>query len=220
MKSLKDKMKSEVMKLFPTPVVKIPFGRDFTKKELQLFLIDIPMHKVHKDRKRMLNHQSKDLYLFDGFEKELKDIKKFCEHQLKNYLENIVGANTDLAGLRITQSWLNKTKPGESHHLHHHTNSYLSAVLYICCLPNDHINLSNRSYGIYNNMEFPTKKNTIWNSMGAKVEVKEGDLIIFPSWVNHDVDVNETKNRERISLAFNTFPIGEMGEYCGSHLKL
>ena len=143
-----------------------------------------------------------------------------CEHQLKNYLENVVGANTDLAGLRITQSWLNKTRPQEHHHLHHHTNSYLSVVLYICCLPNDHINFEKRSDGLYNNMEFPKKKNTEWNGNVVKVGVEEGDLIIFPSWMKHDVSLNETKNRERISLSFNTFPIGEMGEYYGSHLKL
>ena len=53
-----------------------------------------------------------------------------------------------------------------------------------------------------------------------KINVKEGDLIIFPSWVPHYVDVNETKDKERISFSFNTFPIGEMGDYYGSHLKL
>jgi cupin superfamily acireductone dioxygenase involved in methionine salvage len=69
-------------------------------------------------------------------------------------------------------------------------------------------------------MEFSKKKNTEWNANVVKVGVEEGDLIIFPSWMKHDVSLNETKNRERISLSFNTFPIGEMGEYYGSHLKL
>jgi len=46
-------------------------------------------------------------------------------------------------------------------------------------------------------------------------------LILFPSWIPHSVNRNETKDKERISLAFNTFPIGEMGEEKeGSHLKL
>jgi len=136
-------------------------------------------------------------------------------------LEEIEGVDTDFARLRITQSWLNKTKPGESHHLHHHSNSYLSAVLYICCLPNDHINFEKRSYGLYNNLEFLKKKSTEWNANRIHINVEEGDLIIFPSWVPHYVDLNETKNRERISLSFNTFPVGEMGDYDGlTHLKL
>ena len=205
------------MNMFPTPLVKINIGRDFTETELQLLLTDLP---YHKDEEGMQNHRSKDVYLFDTFAEELKDIKSFCQTSLKNYLEQIEGANTDLAGLRITQSWLNITKPSESHHLHHHGNSYLSGVLYISCLPNDGINLSNRLYGSYNNIDFPIKIITPWNTQRAIINVKEGDLLIFPSWVPHWVDVNETKDKERISFSFNTFPIGEMGDYYGSHLKL
>ena len=204
--------------LFAIPVVKNNIDRKFTENELQLFLEDIPMGK---DRKGIQNHQSVNFTLFDTFAEELKDIKKFCTDQLKFYLEEIDGADTDHARLRITQSWLNKTKPGEYHHKHHHPNSYLSAVLYIKCLPNDHINIENRLDEMYNNMKFKRKKNTLWNSNGAMIDVTKGDLIIFPSWVPHSVDVNETKDVDRISLSFNTFPVGEMGDYNdATYLKL
>jgi uncharacterized protein (TIGR02466 family) len=210
--------KPELLSLFSTPIVKINIGRDFTKLETDCFQ-NISMYK---EKERMTNHVSKDRYLFDNtFAEELKDIKEFCESQSKDYLEKIEGADTDIATLRITQSWLNKTKPGEYHLPHYHSNSYLSGVLYISCLPNDGINFENRIHGLFNNMEFLIKKITPWNSDAAKVDVKEGDLLIFRSWVTHGVPPNETKNRERISLAFNTFPIGEMGndEYA-NHLKL
>ena len=66
---------------------------------------------------------------------------------------------------------------------------------------------------MFNNLQFPTKKSTPWNAniMYKKIDVEEGDLILFPSWMVHSVDVNDTEDKERISLAFNTFPIGEMG---------
>ena len=220
MKFLKDKMEKEIMKseiipLFSTPVVKTNIGRDFTKDELQLFLIDISM------KKDSANHHSKDYYLFDNFPKELGEIHKFCKQQIEWYLKEINSVDTDLASLRITQSWLNKNKPGEHHHSHHHSNSYISVVLYISCLPNDGINFSNRMYGMFNNMEFSRKKVTVWNSTGTTINVTEGDLIIFPSWIPHFVNRNETKDTERISLSFNTFPTGEMGNYeYGNHLKL
>ena len=212
--------KGNLIPLFPTPVVKINIGRDFTKEELQLFLTDILVHKDKERREH--NHRSKEHYLFDNtFAEELKDIKEFCESQLKDYLEKIEGADTNFAELRITQSWLNKTKLGEFHHIHTHPNSYLSGVLYIKCLPNDSINFTNRNKELYNNIEFPIKKITSWNPDAVKVGVKEGDLIIFPSWVPHHVAANETKDVDRISLSFNTFPIGELGEYDGAtHLKL
>ena len=152
--------KPELISLFSTPIVKTNIGRNFTKLETDCFQnISVT---AYKEKERMTNHQSENRYLFDNtFAEELKDIKEFCESQLKDYLENIEGADTDLAKLRITQSWLNRTKPQEFHHSHHHPNSYLSGVLYITCLPNDTINLENRSYGLYNNMEFPRKKDTV-----------------------------------------------------------
>ncbi len=194
--------------LFPIPAKIINIGRDFTENELQLFFEDIPMMKED-----MSNYQSVNLTLFDNFAEELNDIKSFCEYQLKKFLEEIDGVDTDLAGLRITQSWLNKTKPGECHLPHIHANSYLSGVLYVSCLPNDSIILTNRSFGNFNNIELPIKKNTPWNTQQITINVTEGDLIIFPSWMGHSVNMNETKNRERISLACNTFPIGEIGSY-------
>ena len=104
-----------------------------------------------------------------------------------------------------------KTKPQESHHPHFHPNSYLSGVLYISCLPNDYINFSIAN--LYKPMEFPIKKSTLWNTKIIPIKVIEGDLILFPSSLAHDVALNKTKNKERISLSFNTFPLGEMGEY-------
>ena len=78
--------------LFPIPMMKSSLDRNFTKYELQLLLTDLPMFKDMEEG--MSNHRSKDLYLFDNFVEELKDIKNFCERQLKYYLEEIDGADT------------------------------------------------------------------------------------------------------------------------------
>ena len=210
----------KIIPLFTTPIVKTNIGRDFTKDEMRC-LSTIPMIKNEKENE--VNHISKDRYLFDNFTEELEDIKKFCEHHLKIYLEEVDGINTNFAKLRITQSWLTKTKPQEHMNKHVHPNSYLSGVLYISCLLNDGINFTQQLQGSYGviNMIFPMKKTTGWNANVVKIDIEEGDLVIFPSWVIHHIDVNETKNKERISLAFNTFPIGELGDHDSlTHLKL
>ena len=210
-----------IVPVFATPVMKFNMNREFTKDESQLLLSDIPMWK--DDKRGMVNHRSKDLYLLDNFIDKLKDIKNFCADKLKDYLEEIEGIDTDIITLRITQSWLNKTKPQEQHLPHDHPNSYLSGVFYISCLPNDHINFTYKLYGSYNtiNMDFPKRKNTVWNTPSLKLDVTEGDFIIFPSWLPHSVNMNNTKDIERISLSFNTFPIGELGKYNhGTHLIL
>ena len=200
-----------IIPLFAIPAIKTNINREFTKDELQLLLSDISMWK--DEEAGMFNHRSEDFYLFDNFAEELKEIKNYCQYQLKQYLEDIEGADTDIANLRITQSWLNNTKPQESHHPHFHQNSYLSGVLYIKCLPNDSIVFSNRMFGSYCSMEFPKRKNTGWNPRNSPQDVKEGDLFLFPSWIIHYVNWNTTKDQERITLSFNTFPQGNMGEY-------
>jgi uncharacterized protein (TIGR02466 family) len=203
----KEKMKNEIMSLFSTPVVKINIGRDFTKDEIN-YISNIPMTKIGTIKRKKGQESLKTTLFKDS--PNLKNIKSFCEYHIKQYLKHIEGVDTNLVSLRITESWLNKNKPGESHHSHHHPNSYLSGVFYFNCLPNDHINIINRLDRMYTNMRFQTERITDWNANRKTINVKEGDLIIFPSWVTHGVSPNETKDTERISLAFNTFPVDEM----------
>ena len=99
--------KGNINPLFPIPAVVINIGRSFTKSELQLLLSNVPMGKNEGET----NHRSKDFYLFDTFAEELKDIKKFCEHQLKQYLEEIEGVDTNLVNLRETWQEMRPTHP-------------------------------------------------------------------------------------------------------------
>ena len=193
--------KSELISLFSIPVVKTNIGREFTKDELQFFNTDIPM-----SRDSLMHYQSESFNIFDNYAIELKDIKTFCEHELKRYLENIEGVHSDIVNLCITQSWLNKIEPQGSHYLHNHKNSHLSGVLYISCLPNDSIQFSNPDRIYDATLKLPKKKDTEFNTTGAAVSVKEGDFIIFPSQTLHQVGVNETKDKQRVSLSFDTWP--------------
>ena len=136
---------------------------------------------------------------------ELKDIRQFCEAQLKNYMEEIEGIDTDRAPLKITQSWVNRIVPQGYHSAHNHKNSYLSGVLYIKCLPNDSIQFTNRIVLFDTMLEFPKKKITDVNAEVISVSVQDGDFIIFPSLVPHQVGINETDDI-RMSLSFDTFP--------------
>ena len=192
--------KAKLISLFSTPVVKANIGREFTKDELQLLTTDIPMAK---DRDSLSHNQSESFNIFDNFAIELKDIKTFCEHELKRYLEDIEGVDTDRINLGITASWLNKLKPQDHLDLHNHRNSHLSGILYISCLPNDNIQFTNMSNS---RLMLPIKKHTPFNIEGASVDIKEGDFIIFPSLLLHQVSVNETENKDRVSLAFDTWP--------------
>lgn len=114
----------------------------------------------------------------------------------------------DNVNIKLTQSWINWTKKGQYHHRHAHQNSLISGCYYVKADKNvdriyfykDKYNLLNLNpieWNIYNS-------NSWWFSVGA------GDLIFFPSHLVHDVKKVEYDDT-RISIAFNFFPVGEIG---------
>ena len=109
----------------------------------------------------------------------------------------------------ITQSWANYTKKNQYHHTHEHPNSFISGVLYINANEaHDKITLHKKSYQQIKPV--PTEWNW-YNSDSWFYTVKTGMIILFPSGTTHNVETKVGDNK-RISLAFNTFFKGTMGE--------
>ena len=205
------KPKLELISLFSIPVVKTNIGRSFTEKEIDCITniptkrkdsLPYPEEAVGKGR------QSESYDILNKFaSEELKDLKTFCEQELKRYLKDIEGVNTDITNLSITASWLNKIEPEEFHALHNHKNSHLSGILYIHCLPNDSIHFISKDVRFHDTtLELPKNKITEYNAEGISVSVKEGDLLLFPSWVPHSVSENRTVDKERLSISFDSWP--------------
>jgi hypothetical protein len=99
-----------------------------------------------------------------------------------------------------------------------HANSFLSGVFYIKS-NNETDSISfykNPSSGItpnYNNYN-------IYNSSSWHLPVNTLDIVIFPSYLQHGINT-KVDNNKRISLAFNVFVEGELGnEYTLDFLKL
>jgi uncharacterized protein (TIGR02466 family) len=109
---------------------------------------------------------------------------------------------------KITQSWINYTEKGEYHHKHRHPNSYLSGVLYINAKkPNDKIYFYKEGYRQF---KFGIKEFNPFNSESWFFEVESLDIVIFPSHLEHMV-VTAENNETRVSLSFNTFLSGNIG---------
>lgn len=195
-------MSAQIQSLFPTPIVSNKFTESFTKKEKEF--IQSHADKVIKTDS-YLNNISKDKYVLEY--KEMSRIKKFIEENINYYLKNVVCAD-DKVSLRITQSWINYTEPDKSHHRHSHPNSYISGVFYFNADKEyDRIYFIREVYRqlLINPQEF-----NLWNSTSWWLPVGTGDLLIFPSDLLHMVDNTVTKDT-RISIAFNTFPVGLIG---------
>ena len=188
-----------IYNVFPTAVGKFSLGRDFTEKELKYI-------KELETRPNQGNVTSKDNNLFDR--KELKDLAKFCQESVDSYLKEIYAPKNDVT-LRFTQSWANYTNPGQFHHKHEHPNSFVSGVLYINADPTvDRIYFYKSKY---EQIKLTTENFNLYNSDSWWFEVGTTDLMIFPSNLTHMVETTKS-DQTRISISFNTFPIGYVGE--------
>ena len=159
------------------------------------------------------NSNSNNTYIFNGKHKKLK---QFCEQHLKQYVKKVINPIEEL-DFYITQSWLNITKPGEYHHTHSHMNSIISGVFYISVEEDDKITFSDPNA---KTKEAPIrfdepKEFNIWNSGTWFIPVNNNAIILFPSWLEHQVDVNEKATTDRISISFNTFVRGALGNQKG-----
>ena len=191
--------KSFVEGLFPTPVYINNIDRNFTEQELQ-FVNDQQNNCIKNEG----NIHTEDSYVLDR--KQFKNIKIFLENCCKDYLEKIICPENNIE-LYITQSWLNYTKENQYHHKHLHSNSIISGVLYFNC-NKDSIKFYNSN--INHTIKPLIKKYNFWNSETWTFPTKTGELFMFPSSLNHGVDVKKGDNI-RISLSFNTFYKGVLG---------
>ena len=104
--------------------------------------------------------------------------------------------------VEITGCWANVLAKGAAHKAHSHPNNFLSGVYYLRTHPGtDTLNFHDprNQTGI---IRPPVVELTSENTDQVVVSVKNGTLLIFPSYLQHSVDANMS-GEERISISFN-----------------
>lgn len=164
--------------------------------------VDIDINQLQRSNDG--NTSSVDKYIL----KKLPDLTTFIEKSLHTYLMSTICPKND-THLRITQSWLNWTKPGQYHHKHAHPNSLISGCYYVKAnKETDKIFFYRDGY---QQIKFPPIEWNSYNSESWWYPVGTGDLVFFPSYLTHMVQPVGGEET-RISLAFNTFPVGYVGD--------
>jgi uncharacterized protein (TIGR02466 family) len=185
--------------IFPTPVAFFALNRSLSTEE-ESFMLNQETHK------NMGNTTSNNRNILDH--ENMVDLRGFVQNCVDEYLKAIYAPKNEVS-LRLTQSWLNYTKPGEFHHKHAHPNSFVSGVFYVKAKKD-----SDKIYFYrdgYQQLKLPTENWNLHNSDSWWFSVESGQLILFPSSLTHMVETVQGDDT-RISLSFNTFPVGYVGE--------
>jgi uncharacterized protein (TIGR02466 family) len=125
---------------------------------------------------------------------------------INEYFYGVMGIK-EQTEIFITESWLNKTEKGQTHHRHWHPNSVISGIVY---LQGDETSgftrfITNR----YDQLEFEIENTNIYNSKSWSIDPLKNRILLFPSNVEHLVEEYQS-DLPRITLSFNTFVRGNI----------
>jgi uncharacterized protein (TIGR02466 family) len=192
---------SQVIGLFPTPVVRV-------ERLLSSELIASITSKIQNSEKHTnafsdrLSHtpvagvDDNDVYAQLG-EIVMPSVVQFGEVLFGETLR-----------WQIKEIWMNVLEPGGRQSIHTHANSFISGVLYLT-QPHPSANLVfHKSLGgtnfIFSNHHQGARINAYNGSKWMMPEITPGDLVMFPSYLLHEVPTNQ--GEQRISIAFNAIP--------------
>jgi len=200
-------MKEELLQLFPTPLLIVPYKEPIDEELAYLKTLS------YRQQKGNGNYRSDDSYLLR--QEKLKNIKNFLGESVNKFTTNVLNSKQRLV---ITQCWANRNPKGSRHHEHVHPNSIISGVMYFQInekLPPIQFAKTNQD-GVKLD---PVKYNHV-NSESFMLPCKPGELILFPSSLKHSVPINQG-DEDRISISFNTFSIDALGsEQALTHLDI
>lgn len=108
----------------------------------------------------------------------------------------------------VKEMWTNVLGPGGSQAMHAHANSFVSGILYLTpSHPSAHTVFVRNPGG----SEFTFRHNSRTTQLGpfnagkyVTPEIAPGDLLLFPSYLLHEVPRNG--GAERLTMAFNAIP--------------
>lgn len=128
------------------------------------------------------------------------ELETYIKKHLKKYIDDLE-LNIKASSMNMTTCWVNIMPSGALHTSHNHPQSTISGTYYVQIPPKSSaLRLEDPRYGQF--MSRPSlcvgAKHQPLHSMAAK----PGDVILFESWLRHEVPLNTSKE-PRVSISFN-----------------
>ncbi len=192
----------QIYKLFPTPVFHFKL-ENYQKLNIELESYILDLKKKNRDGQKKSNYGGWHSPFFD--QKNDNTPKKFSI-VIKNFLKKIfineMGWKYNSDKAKIIGMWSIINKKGSFNIQHNHPNAYLSAAYYVK-VPENSGNIKFFDPKEQKNIRYPKIKNyTDISAVITEITPKEGDLLIFPSYLYHSVGENLSED-DRIIVSFN-----------------
>ena len=195
------KEKTTELKLtFATPIWTsiIPKHREINEKMFRYIKSLQKKDQSGIKRSNLLGWHSKDFDLKSG---QSRFFINSISPQLNSVLTDM-GWDIKKQEVKITGMWAVINKKNSSNAMHIHSNNYISAAYYVKAPINcgDIVFYDPKFAATYRYPKI-SKTNKL-NSNIVSFQPKEGMLVLFPSYLQHSVNVNKT-DEERIVISFN-----------------
>ncbi len=194
--------KNHILKLFPQPIFKYEVN-NFKNINEELLKYIYELHKIDQKGVKKSNINGWHSKPFNFSEKD--NIPNKFYFIIKNYIKDVFnkfGWEYNETKIRCTSMWAIINKKGNFNIEHIHPNNYLSAAYYVKA-PKDCGNFKASNPNIINRNVYPrSKEGNELNSNTASIKVNEGDLLIFPAYLPHSVEENQS-DQDRVIVSFN-----------------
>jgi len=137
-----------------------------------------------------------------------KPLSEFIWNSVLEYVKFVGYSVNNLQTIRLGVVWANINSKYSYHEQHTHPNSYLSGVYYLKVPKNSgKINFIDPRNAMRSIELAPDQERTLTDPLVRNIEVdaQEGYLLLFPSWLGHEVQQNLSHD-DRVSIAFNIIP--------------
>ena len=192
----------QIYKLFPTPVFHF---RVENYQELNAELENYILNLRKKDEKgqKKSNAGGWHSHNFDlTNDNTAKKFAKIFEEFYKKVIINEMGWKYNSNKVKMEGMWSIINKKGSFNIQHNHPNAYLSSAYYVR-QPEKSGNIKFFDPREQKNIRYPKIKNyTDISAVITEITPKEGDLLIFPSYLYHSVGENLSED-DRIIVSFN-----------------
>lgn len=137
------------------------------------------------------------------FSSTFENLRLAINPHVDNYLKNLDYEASTKKNLTMTNCWVNVMPASVSHPAHIHPQAVISGTFYVT-LPKGSSPIKFEDPRLGFMMNAPSLKLTtkLENKRFVSLQLQPGDLVLFESWLRHEVPANASKT-PRVSISFN-----------------